>query len=165
MNKTTSSNVAKIDTRGVRNCNPMNVRRGSPWKGQTPRQTDKQFCQFQSMLWGLRAGIMTLRTYVIKYRINTIPYMIARWAPPSDGNATGVYIERVADAVTNALKMTHDPSCKDCDGHTYVFTPIDFRLINGFSSDPLREMVRAMCKIESLYNPSDEEINLAISML
>lgn len=47
------------------------------------------------MEWGLRAAAITLRTYIKKYRLNTVQSIIMRWAPPTENN-TSSYIKTVA---------------------------------------------------------------------
>ena len=83
-------------SRGIRNCNPLNIRRvaGTAWKGQRAEQTDREFVQFESMEWGTRAAFCLLRTYERKYHQNCIADIITRWAPPSE-NQTGQYISNV----------------------------------------------------------------------
>ena len=83
-------------TRGLRNCNPLNIRRvaGTKWKGQRDEQTDNAFVQFRTIEFGLRAAFVLLRTYSTKYRANCIRDIISRWAPPSE-NLTEQYIKNV----------------------------------------------------------------------
>ena len=83
-------------TRGLRNCNPLNIRRvaGTTWKGQRDEQTDNAFVQFRTVEFGLRAAFVLLRTYSTKYRANCIRDIISRWAPPSE-NDTERYIRNV----------------------------------------------------------------------
>ena len=130
-----------MSTRGIRNNNPANIRRGCNWKGLAKVQTDKEFCQFVSMSWGVRALLVTLRTYVVKHHIHTVREIITRWAPPSDGNNTEKYIEFVEKAVRN------------------IDTPIiltlqamDFKPEFQHSECILYLIAKAMCKIESGYN-------------
>ena len=80
-------------TRGMRNCNPLNIRRvaGTRWKGQSAEQNDPQFVQFESIDWGLRAAFVLLRTYRTKYQAVCIEDIITRWAPPTE-NDTRKYI-------------------------------------------------------------------------
>ena len=80
-------------TRGMRNCNPLNIRRvaGTKWKGQATDQTDKEFVRFSSIAYGLRAAFCLLRTYRDKYKLVCIEDIILRWAPPSE-NDTRKYI-------------------------------------------------------------------------
>ena len=49
--------------RGIRNNNPLNIRRGaSQWQGLKRRQTDKDFCQFVTVAYGYRAALRAQRT-------------------------------------------------------------------------------------------------------
>lgn len=87
-------------TRGIRNNNPLNIRKGTKWKGLRAEQTDKDFCQFESMTYGMRAGLKLLINYVsgnnsAHIPFNTIRKVISRWAPPSE-NATEKYIDFVS---------------------------------------------------------------------
>ena len=83
-------------TRGMRNCNPLNIRRvaGTRWKGQRAEQTDREFVQFSSVEYGIRAAFCLLETYRRKYKAVCIEDIINRWAPPSE-NDTRKYIETV----------------------------------------------------------------------
>ena len=83
-------------TRGLRNCNPLNIRRvaGTRWKGQAAEQKDKEFVQFESLAWGIRAAFCILDTYRRKYQDVCVEDIIARWAPPSE-NDTRKYVETV----------------------------------------------------------------------
>ena len=83
-------------TRGMRNCNPLNIRRvaGTRWKGQRAEQTDREFVQFSSVEYGIRAAFCLLETYRRKYKAVCIEDIINRWAPPSE-NDTEKYIKNV----------------------------------------------------------------------
>lgn len=76
--------------RGIRNNNPLNIRIGNKWRGEVENPTDKEFEQFTSMAYGLRAGFILLRRYINRYHLNTIHAIITRWAPPSE-NKTSHY--------------------------------------------------------------------------
>ncbi len=81
-------------TRGERNNNPLNIRRvvGTNWKGEIVAPIeDKQFVQFASLSWGLRAAFCILRTYRDKHQAVCIEDIITRWAPPTE-NDTRKYI-------------------------------------------------------------------------
>ena len=83
--------------RGIRNNNPLNIRRTAKdqWKGLRAQQTDASFCQFESLEYGWRAAFYLLtRTYYHKYRLYTIRAIISRWAPPRE-NLTETYIQNV----------------------------------------------------------------------
>ena len=80
--------------RGIRNCNPLNIRIGNVWLGEVKESTDNEFEQFVSMFYGLRAGFILLRRYINRYHLTTIPLIISRWAPGSENN-TVKYIDTV----------------------------------------------------------------------
>ena len=86
--------------RGIRNNNPLNIRKGNNWIGERKPQTDPDFEEFTSMEFGLRAAFILLRNYIqgkppawVHY--NTIEKIVTRWAPESE-NATRSYIASVA---------------------------------------------------------------------
>lgn len=90
-----------MEPRGIRNNNPLNIRKGNNWKGERPKQTDKSFEEFETMEMGIRAGFKILKNYITGYGGKTKPYdtiekVIRRWAPPTE-NATEKYIQFVAD--------------------------------------------------------------------
>lgn len=85
-----------LKPRGIRNNNPGNIRHGSPWQGMAKEQTDKDYIQFLTPEYGIRAISKTLSTYANKYNIKTVRGIISRWAPPSE-NDTESYIQTVAD--------------------------------------------------------------------
>lgn len=86
--------------RGIRNNNPLNIKHGSKWQGLKAVQEDATFCQFDSMIWGIRAGFILLRKYMNGYAGKTKPFdtiekIISRWAPSSE-NQTQRYIDFVS---------------------------------------------------------------------
>lgn len=130
-----------MSTRGIRNNNPANIRRGCAWKGLAEKQTDREFCQFVTMTWGVRALLVTLRTYVVKHHLHTVREIITRWAPPSDGNNTEKYIEFVEKAV----REIDTPI-------TLSLEEMDFYKEWQHSECILYLIAKAMCKVESGYN-------------
>ena len=85
--------------RGIRNHNPLNIRRTGKdqWQGLAEVQNDRSFCQFESLEWGWRAAFYLLtRTYYHTHRLYTIRGIISRWAPPQDHNNTEAYIKNVS---------------------------------------------------------------------
>lgn len=82
--------------RGLRNCNPLNIRRvaGTKWKGQSALQTDASFVCFNAMEWGIRAAFCILRTYACRYQCLSPADIVGRWAPPHQ-NDTDAYIRNV----------------------------------------------------------------------
>ena len=86
---------AKRLPRGLRNCNPGNIRiTGDKWQGLREVQSDPDFFQFTAPEWGYRALIRTLQNYRRRHNCICIADFIRRWAPPSENN-TGGYINRV----------------------------------------------------------------------
>lgn len=85
----------KPTPRGIRNNNPLNIRKGQSWLGLCPTQTDANFCQFRSMELGIRAACKIIQTYIRKHHLTTVREIIYRWAPPTDGNDTGSYVRQV----------------------------------------------------------------------
>lgn len=99
--------------RGIRNCNPGNIRLGKDkWKGLRPEQTDGQFCQFTDMAHGYRALIRTLQTYRQKHGCRTVADFIRRWAPEHE-NSTSAYITAVCQKMQVPSTFQPDVSDKD----------------------------------------------------
>ena len=84
-------------SRGIKNCNPGNIRRNNTkWQGLREVQTDNLFFQFKSMEWGYRAMFIILQNYQRIYGLKTLSEMIYRWAPPIE-NDTEHYIKVVSN--------------------------------------------------------------------
>ena len=91
------------EPRGLRNNNPLNIRKGCNWYGERFPQVDRDFEEFQSMELGIRAAFVLLRNYITgfngrSFKYNTIRKIIRRWAPPTE-NATQRYIDFVCKQV------------------------------------------------------------------
>jgi hypothetical protein len=84
--------------RGLRLCNPGNIRLGDPWQGLAEDQTDPSFCVFMSPEYGIRAAAKIILTYQDRYGCWSVKSIIDRWAPPNE-NDTGAYIAAVAKDV------------------------------------------------------------------
>lgn len=85
--------------RGIRNNNPLNIRKGNNWQGEVANPTDKEFEQFVSMQMGVRAGFKILKNYMTGYGgrvkpLTNVHDIIHRWAPPSENNCRA-YIDSV----------------------------------------------------------------------
>lgn len=87
--------MKKVQPRGIRNNNPLNIRIGNTWLGERPNPTDPAFEEFVTMEYGLRAAFIILRRYIRRYKKNTITSIVSTWAPSSENN-TLKYIDRVA---------------------------------------------------------------------
>ncbi len=82
-------------TRGLRNNNPLNIRRnGDKWQGLAEEQGDKAFFTFIAPEWGYRAAFRTLQNYRRVHGLMTLREWITRWAPPVE-NDTEAYIRCV----------------------------------------------------------------------
>lgn len=82
----------KTTPRGIRNCNPLNIRHSSSqWRGMRVEQTDKSFVQFTSMAYGYRAAWRVMASYRERFLKEGNPFsprtIIHRWAPPSENNS------------------------------------------------------------------------------
>lgn len=110
--KTAKDTVAKLP-RGIRNNNPLNIRKGARWRGLRDFATDKDFCEFQTMAYGFRAAFRTLITYYTKHDCKTLEKIITRWAPPPE-NYTKEYITivRVRARLRFESYMLPDPRFK-----------------------------------------------------
>lgn len=85
----------KIQPRGIRNNNPLNIRIGNVWLGEVDQPTDPDFEQFVHMRYGLRAAFVLLRRYIRHYHRTTITSIISAWAPRNE-NDTAAYIATVS---------------------------------------------------------------------
>lgn len=146
--------MTPAERRGIRNNNPANIRHGNPWKGLKKNQTDPEFDQFTSTVWGVRALIITLRTYVTIHKLQTIRKIIERWAPRSDGNNTEGYIDFVRNYFKSHALNTD-----------YIFSEVDFNNeIFGYPHH-LEGLARAMCIMESNYKLSNEMFEAAFDLI
>lgn len=110
--------------RGLRNNNPLNIIHSKAhWQGMNDRQTDPNFVQFKSMEWGIRAAVMTLRSYH-KKGYKTVQAIVQRWCP--DHTAPG-YIRTVCN----------------CTG----WNPS--REVNPWDIDDVCNLLNAMIKVEN----------------
>ena len=135
----------KIEPRGIRNNNPLNIRKGSNWQGEKHPQTDKSFEQFESMQYGVRAGFIILRRYMSGYnglteKFNTIEKIVRRWAPPTENN-TKAYIEKVSQltGIPSTLKISFSQ-------RSYMVAIVD-AMIRVECGQPIDRMI-----IESAYD-------------
>ena len=92
--------IEKLEPRGLRNNNPLNIRHGQcKWQGTHPEKTDKEFVCYMSKAYGYRAAWKILQTYYRHCEEQREPFclrtILMRWAPPTDGNDTEAYIHRV----------------------------------------------------------------------
>lgn len=83
-----------MTTRGLRNKNPGNIRRGQQWQGLAVEQLDNDFCTFTDEVWGIRALVKILLAYQDRYDCRNILQIVSRYAPSNENN-TEAYIKAV----------------------------------------------------------------------
>lgn len=110
--------------RGIRNCNPLNIRIGNTWMGERDNPDDNEFEQFVNMECGIRAGFIILRRYIRRYKLNTIRLIVSRWAP-SNENETEKYIKTVSTQMNldTDIEIKYEDMltmCKLVDAMIYV---------------------------------------------
>nr|WP_319509412.1 hypothetical protein [uncultured Draconibacterium sp.] len=111
--------------RGIRNNNPLNLRRTNiEWHGERKVVTDQEFEEFETMEFGLRAGLINMRTQ-IRNGYETLEQLINRWAPASENNTV------------NYVNIVSEKS---------GYAPTD---ILEFDKEEMFPVVEAMVKIES----------------
>jgi len=82
--------------RGIRNNNPLNLRKTNiNWEGKISGK-DKSFETFITPEYGIRAGAKILINYQELYNLNTVNQVINRFAPASE-NDTKSYIDHIAN--------------------------------------------------------------------
>ena len=122
--------------RGQRNNNPMNIVGGpNKWQGMKGRQEDRNFVQFTTMTYGVRAAIIILTKYHRDYNLKTVPEIVHRWAPDGE-EAERNYITHVRNTLFKSD-------------------------INQTRADLLK-LMQAMCWFESRYNLSQLMFNTAL---
>ena len=121
-------------TRGLLNNNPGNIRLSSAnnWLGQINPGADPDFCQFDTMIHGIRALAEILINYQVIHGLRTINDIITHWAPPSE-NDTAAYIN----------------DCADLTGFEPAAT------LNMTREDDLTAMVKAICVHENGHDVND----------
>ncbi len=105
---TSNSNTSSSLPIGLRNNNPLNlVKSNNAWLGKI--SSDNRFEKFSSLEYGIRAGLINLRTYYDKYKLTSISQIISKWAPTSE-NDTNAYIATVVYTmgIPSGAKLNRD---------------------------------------------------------
>lgn len=110
-------------TRGYRNNNPLNIRRSvQEFQGEIT-SNDLSFKTFRSMAYGYRAAMKILKTYITKYKCDTIKSIISRWAPENENNTQG-YIKAVSSRtkipISQKITFTKGFICAIVSAMSYV---------------------------------------------
>ena len=86
--------------RGLRNNNPLNIRRSpqNHWQGSRPTITDPAFEEFRNMIYGYRAAIKIIKNRMDRTKTKSLTpeLIITSWAPPQE-NDTPSYIARACE--------------------------------------------------------------------
>ena len=77
-----------METRGIRNNNPLNIRyvEGNKWEGRKPSKQDPEFEEFLTVFFGYRAAMKLIYNQITLQQRNTIQALISRWAPSNENN-------------------------------------------------------------------------------
>lgn len=146
-------------SRGVCNRNPANIRHGSQWKGLSLNQTDSSFCQFDEMVYGVRALICLLRTYKYKYDCCTLREVIYRFAPPCENNSYSYMV-----FVLGCLKDYTDDKGLRMDNITSD-TPVNKWHNKQSPGAYIYPLCKAICMMESRYELSKSMFDKAVNIL
>lgn len=120
--------------RGLRNCNPGNIRRSADkWQGLRAEQNDTEFFQFESATWGIRAMARILIRYQDDYDLNTIRTILHRWAPTNE-NHTENYVSFVADYM-----MAHPDDRLDLQTHQDLSALVEAMILFENGSMPYND--------------------------
>ena len=101
-----------MTTRGIRNCNPGNIRNSkTKYLGEVRPSRDAAFKQFETMAWGYRAMFVLLHTYS-RNGYRTLRQMITRYAPPVENHTENyiAHVSRWADLFADTPFDTLDPA-------------------------------------------------------
>lgn len=133
--------------RGLRNNNPGNIihtangKLLAPYIGEVRPTIDSRFRTFKTMVYGYRALILLLHTY-IKRGNNTIEKIINTWAPPIE-NATSNYIKTVVFK-TGINKDT---------------------IIKITDTDKIKSIAKAISEVENGQPADEKQINEAYALI
>ncbi len=101
-----------MTTRGIRNCNPGNIRNSkTKYLGEVRPSRDAAFKQFETMAWGYRAMFVLLHTYS-RNGYRTLRQMITRYAPPVENHTENyiAHVSRWVDLFADTPLDTLDPA-------------------------------------------------------
>ncbi|KAA6300476.1 MAG: hypothetical protein EZS26_000524 [Candidatus Ordinivivax streblomastigis] len=119
-----------MQSRGLRNNNPLNIRHNADVFQGEIKGNDKSFKTFSTMPYGYRAAFVTLATYLSR-EWNTIEKIITHWAPPSENDTNGY--------INNVEKWSGVPRNKvltAADGADYILIVAAMSFVeNGVNAD------------------------------
>lgn len=141
---------------GIRNRNYLNVK-GTGWQGQTGNDS-RGHAIFKTPEYGIRSGIVLLRTYWFKYNLRSIAAILSRWAPASDTvgslpNApknspkeySGFVARRMGITATETLRLFNkDRTLNDVKQLKALFEAMAAYELGGGYDTPDQEFERAL---------------------
>ena len=81
--------------RGIKNKNPLNIKRGCNWAGLVRDcNCDPTFATFRDFKYGWRAAALLLSKYYVKYNLNTVNKIIHRWCPDNTADNYAKYVSK-----------------------------------------------------------------------
>ncbi|MEZ9523405.1 virion protein [Enterovibrio norvegicus] len=80
---------------GVRNNNPLNIRKGNDWKGEVEPDHNRNYEAFSHVKYGFRAGARILYSYN-RRGLHTIQQIVDVFAPHGDNNDPTHYANMVS---------------------------------------------------------------------
>lgn len=114
--------------RGIRNNNPLNIRKTAiKWDGKIDGQ-DKSFETFTNPEYGIRAAAKLLLNYQAYHGLNTVEQIINRFAPPSENDSNSY-----ADHVANEIGVEVDQPIKVED---HLYTMLKTMIVHENGTNP-----------------------------
>lgn len=108
----------------MRNNNPLNIRIGNVWLGELANPTDRDFEQFCTLEYGLRAAFILMRRYINHYHRYSVPEIVDAWHHDSEFVTAG-FIDKI-----------------------YQLSGImDGEMLNYFNENQMCRLVAAMAKL------------------
>lgn len=80
--------------RGLRNNNPLNIKYSpsNKWQGKILDNTDGEFEQFETLVYGFRAALFLIRKYMRRYGFCSVRAIVHRWCPDATADS---YVSQV----------------------------------------------------------------------
>lgn len=146
---------------GIKLNNPCNICKGSQWKGLRQYQFPSRFCDFENHIYGIRAFLIVLRTYVVKHAIRSVRGFVNRYAPAGDGNNNpGKYAAYILNRWrTLGFDVSQDSLVFDKSWFSLnVYEWSDKQLL-------LYCFVNSVCKVETGFNLTADDFCKAYEMI
>ena len=92
--------------RGIRNNNPLNIRKSgaNKWQGEANGHPEYKFCEFTDIVWGYRAALKIICCTYRRRGWTQLSQVISKWAPQSENN-TSLYFAYVLARLIRKLDL------------------------------------------------------------